>query len=37
MAKFVFLPLPLPVKFFPLEKGSLVLFFTVKHYFLKIK
>jgi len=37
MAKFVFLPVPVPQGFFPLRKLSFQLFFTVKHIFLKIK
>jgi hypothetical protein len=35
--KFVFLSVPVSPAFFPLEKGSLPLFFTVKQFFLKIK
>lgn len=37
MLKFVFLSIPIYRAFFPLKKGSLPLFFTVKHVFPKIK
>jgi uncharacterized protein len=37
MTKSVFLWRPLPAAFFPLEKATPSLFFTVKHFFSKIK
>jgi uncharacterized membrane protein YuzA (DUF378 family) len=37
MAKFVFLSIPVSRPVFPVGKGSLRLFFTVKHVFFKIK
>ena len=37
MLKFVFLSMPISPAFFPLKKGSLPLFFTVKQIFPKIK
>ena len=33
----VFLSMPVPGEFFPLRKGSFLIFFTVKHIFHKIK
>lgn len=37
MAKIVFLPVPVSGGFFPVRKVGFRLFFTVKHFFLKIK
>jgi uncharacterized protein len=37
MVKTVFLLLPVPGVSFPLRKGNLAIFFTVKHFFSKIK
>ena len=37
MLKFVFLPIRISRPFFPVKKGSLPLFFTVKQVFPKIK
>jgi hypothetical protein len=37
MVKLVFLSLPVPAGFFPLGKSNLPAFFTVKHFFFKIK
>jgi len=37
MVKIVFLSLPVPGGFFPLGKSNLPIFFTVKHFFFKIK
>jgi len=37
MVKIVFLSMPVPGGFFPLGKRSFLIFFTVKHFFFKIK
>jgi len=37
MLKFIFLSMPVSRRYFPLRKGSFLIFFTVKYIFHKIK